>query len=541
MVINTNTASSNIAGKMKNAQALLNKALARLSSGSKINQPQDDAAGLSMSLRLKNSMTQNAAGESNLTSMASLIHTQNGVLKTIDKTLRRMGELSMLYKDKTKSAADIALYNEEFEHLNDVIDELAIKRFNGKRLFNETSPNQVIGAEGKITALNQLQVKIVYEQIHAWGLSLPADNRTTVPSGMDDVTGVAAGWNHNLALDSAGEITAWGSNDSGQLNVPSTLTAAQKVVAGDSYSAALSDGKVVVWGDNTYGQQSGAPAGLSTVVDLSAGDRHLVVAKKDGTVAAWGDNSKGQSTVPGGLTNVVAVAAGQWHTLALKADGTVIAWGSNTNNDGSVTLNQSVVPAGLTGVVAIAAGGYHSTALKSDGTIVQWGLPGATTTPPPSETNPATAATTIIANGDTHSIGIKADGTVIAWGNNADNRINVPAAVTKATAIATAEDHSLAVQRVKLDINDLAGIVAATEAVATVHAQSGANLTRVEAEIDMARIISETTSAAVSRITDVDVAQEMTRYTRFQILANSAASLLAKANTLPASALRLLS
>lgn len=540
MVINTNTASSNIAGKMKSTQALLNKALARLSSGSKINQPQDDAAGLSMSLRLRNNLTQNAAGESNLTSMASLIHTQNGVLKTIDKTLRRMGELSMLYKDKTKSAADIALYNEEFEQLNDVIDELAVKRFNGKRLFNEASPDQVIGAEGKITALNQLQVKIVYEQIHAWGMSQPADNRTTVPAGMDDVTAVAAGWNHNLALDSAGGVTAWGSNADGQLDVPSTLTAAQKVVAGDSYSAALSDGKVVVWGNNTYGQQS-IPAGLSTVVDLSAGDRHLVVAKKDGTVAAWGDNSKGQSTVPGGLTNVVAVAAGQWHTLALKSDGTVVAWGSNVNNDGSITLNQSVVPAGLTGVVAIAAGGYHSTALKSDGTIVQWGLPGATTTPPSSETNPATATTTTIANGDTHSIGIKADGTVIAWGNNADNRINIPAGVTKATAIATAEDHSLAVQRVKLDINDLAGIVAATEAVATVHAQSGANLTRVEAELDMSRIISETTSSAVSRITDVDVAQEMTRYTRFQILANSAASLLAKANSLPASALRLLS
>ncbi len=87
MVINT--ASSNIANNLKSTQALLSRALGRLASSSKINLPQDDAAALSMSLRLRNSLTQTAAGESNLTSMASLIHTQNGVLKTLDQFCAR--------------------------------------------------------------------------------------------------------------------------------------------------------------------------------------------------------------------------------------------------------------------------------------------------------------------------------------------------------------------------------------------------------------------------------------------------------------------
>jgi flagellin-like hook-associated protein FlgL len=524
MVINTNTTSTRAANQVKEAQSMLVNSLARLASGFKIVQPQDDAGGLAAAINLANQRTRTGAAKSNLTSMASLIHTQDGVLKTISKTLQRMGDLAVLYKDATKTAADRALYNEEFEQLNNVIDELQVRRFNGKRLFNETSPNQVTGASTEITTLTQLQVKIVYEQVYGFGIG--TDGQTTAPVGMDDVTAVAGGRKHSLALASDGSVTVWGDNSYGQLTVPASLPEARKIVAGDYYSAALTGaGGVVAWGLNDFGQCT-IPAGLSNVTDISAGNGHMLALKSDGTVVAWGDNTSGQSSIPGGLSNVTAIAGGGSHSLALKSDGTVVAWGSNTQG-------QTSVPAGLTGVIAISAGFEHSTALKSDGTVVQWGrnngaIPGSAT------------GITQIADGYYHSLALKSDGTAIAWGNNFDGRTTIPAGATDVTTIDAGATFSLAVNRVKLHINDLAGVLSATESVATAEANAGANLTRVEAEIDEATIIEENTSAAVSRITDVDVAQEMTRYARYQILTNSGSLLLAKSNSLPSAALRVL-
>jgi flagellin len=50
----------------------------------------------------------------------------------------------------------------------------------------------------------------------------------------------------------------------------------------------------------------------------------------------------------------------------------------------------------------------------------------------------------------------------------------------------------------------------------------------------------ENLSSAISRISDVDVAQEATQYARFQILVNSGTTMLAQANALPRSVLELL-
>jgi flagellin len=47
-------------------------------------------------------------------------------------------------------------------------------------------------------------------------------------------------------------------------------------------------------------------------------------------------------------------------------------------------------------------------------------------------------------------------------------------------------------------------------------------------------------SAANSRITDVDVAQESTKYARYNILVQAGTAMLAQANAQPQSALRLL-
>jgi hypothetical protein len=157
-------------------------------------------------------------------------------------------------------------------------------------------------------------------------------------------------------------VVVWGDNGFGQTNQPAGLTNVTAVAAGGSHTLALrADGTVVAWGENTdaggtVAGQSVVPLGLTNVVAIGAGEYHSLAVRANGTVVAWGDDSEGQCDVPVGLSNVVAVAGGGAHSLALEADGTVAAWGANWNG-------QCSLPAGLSDIVGIGAGEYDSLAL----------------------------------------------------------------------------------------------------------------------------------------------------------------------------------
>jgi alpha-tubulin suppressor-like RCC1 family protein len=229
-----------------------------------------------------------------------------------------------------------------------------------------------------------------------------------------NITAIASGYAHNLALDSDGALWAWGGNSYGQLgdasttdrNIPVqvlTLTDVSSMAGGDQHSAAVkTDGTVWVWGKAGIGSQDGSDNtspeqattnGTDPVTggsEVACGSFHTLLLKTDGTVWAWGDNTYGQlgngasgaaSLFPvqvSGLSGIVAVSAGEYHSIALKNDGTVWAWGYNSNGQlgngafGGSSSTAAQVP-GLSGIVAVAAGDDFTLAQKSDGTIVGWG------------------------------------------------------------------------------------------------------------------------------------------------------------------------
>jgi alpha-tubulin suppressor-like RCC1 family protein len=181
---------------------------------------------------------------------------------------------------------------------------------------------------------------------------------------LSDITAVAAGWDHSLALKSDGTVWAWGSN----------------------YAGAL--------GDNTTTNRSfpvRVQGGLTTVDAIAAGSGFSLALKHDGTVWAWGanwsgqlgDNSRTDKKLPvqvSGLTGVKAIASGANFGLALMADNSVKAWGSNGESQiGDGTTIDRLVPVAVgvgvppTGVQMIAASWTHSVALKSDGNVYTWG------------------------------------------------------------------------------------------------------------------------------------------------------------------------
>src|SRR3954464_8581652 len=105
MVINTNTTAQISATNLNQSQTALARSLARLSSGSKIVNPSDDAAGLAVSSRLDAQVQRLGAANSNVGNAISFIQTQDGYLSKIGTALNRMSELSVLAQDATKTDA----------------------------------------------------------------------------------------------------------------------------------------------------------------------------------------------------------------------------------------------------------------------------------------------------------------------------------------------------------------------------------------------------------------------------------------------------
>ena len=148
MVINTNISAQTSTRLLADSSSMLAKSLARLSSGSRLVSPDDDAAGLAVSMRFDAQINRTTAAKSNVTNAISFSQTQDGYLKKVSKAFDRMSELSILAQDVTKGTADAALYQTEFSSLATYVSDLAGKDFNGVSLFNGTALGVVVDSEG---------------------------------------------------------------------------------------------------------------------------------------------------------------------------------------------------------------------------------------------------------------------------------------------------------------------------------------------------------------------------------------------------------
>jgi flagellin len=90
------------------------------------------------------------------------------------------------------------------------------------------------------------------------------------------------------------------------------------------------------------------------------------------------------------------------------------------------------------------------------------------------------------------------------------------------------------------DTNAIDSITSAIQEVATQRATLGASQSRLELAATTLQVESENLSSAISRIRDVDVAEESTNFARFNILVQSGTAMLAQANQTPQSVLKLL-
>ncbi len=158
MVINTNVSAQQSAQMLADSSSRLAKSLSRLSSGSKIVSPEDDAAGLAVSMRFDAQVNRINATSNNITSAVSFTQTQEGFLKKAAKALDRMSELAVLAQDVTKTSADRDLYDLEYQELGAYVDDLATKDFNGVSLFTATALDVTVDSEASTWSMSAINL-----------------------------------------------------------------------------------------------------------------------------------------------------------------------------------------------------------------------------------------------------------------------------------------------------------------------------------------------------------------------------------------------
>jgi flagellin len=143
VVINTNYAATIASNNLASSNSMLQRSLNRLSSGSKIVSPSDDAGGLAVSMKLSAAAKRSGAANTNIGNSVSFLQTQDGALKVAGKVLDRVSELKTLYADPTKSSSDLANYDAEFTQLKAQLTSIAAETFNGINVFNNALTTQV--------------------------------------------------------------------------------------------------------------------------------------------------------------------------------------------------------------------------------------------------------------------------------------------------------------------------------------------------------------------------------------------------------------
>ena len=158
LTINTNSSAASANMHLSKNNEMLRRSINRLSSGSRIVQPVDDAGGLAVSMKLESSITRLAGAQSNVQNAISFLEVQDGVMEAAGKILNRMIELKGLSQDVMKNSSDVENYNREFQDLQMQIYDMSNVQFNGVSLFAISSNEGAAATFGNLSADNTMSV-----------------------------------------------------------------------------------------------------------------------------------------------------------------------------------------------------------------------------------------------------------------------------------------------------------------------------------------------------------------------------------------------
>ena len=453
----------------------MKKSLERLSSGYRINKAADDAAGLAISQSFRANIASFKVASRNTSEAAALLQVAEGGMDQIGNMLTRLKELATQASSANVGEAERTKINSEATALTDEIDRIA----------NSTKYGSTALLTGTFGA----------SQIGTLGVEAVANHTVGIIDDSADNISYDFAESAALAFETSAKVTAIGAGVAegtytiGQstadiftiTNSAGTLTesySAAGAAAGTTLTFANLGLTITFTGDTVGGAISAAAAGVSLALNHT------------------------------GLTSLTTTnATTGTYTIDHTADAVTL-----TNSDG--TASQTVSRLTETGVlnfdalnISFVLGDAYSAAELADMTL--------------------TVSANTAATGNVFQVGAE---------NNADNQISI------SIGGARVSDMSLS----NLDLSSTAGaqtaldtLDAAISTLSGVRGDVGASMNRLSyASANLATTI-ENVQAAESVIRDVDMASEMTNFTKNQILLQAGTAMLAQANMAPQQVLSL--
>ena len=453
------------------------KSTEKLSSGYKINRAADDAAGLSISEKMRKQIRGLTQASTNAQDGISAVQTAEGALNEVQDMLQRMNELAVKAANGTNSEDDRSYIQNEIDQLVDEIDRVAeTTKFNETYLLKgekDTTANKfqynvgdTAAAEGEeeTGGTEEAPAVTAFTSLEALREALEAGT-TIVDSDGNEVN--TTGWTYTEEETSYDEAT-------GLSDFAADTTYYTK--EGDVYTPVAADAEFDE--DTTYYTATTTPASISGMTgEYSA----------YGTLGAAGEG--------GGSGDADEVAGPQYY----DKDGNKIPANALNNY---FTVDDSGNVSAVEGKVVYDKDGAATELSADDVELV-------------AEDKRPTGPLTL-------TLHVGADAT-------ANNQISV--------AIDSMSATGLGVDGLKVDgaddsnaLNAIDTIKEAIQKVSTQRSALGAAQNRLEHTINNLDNVVENTTSAESNIRDTNMATEMVKYSNNNILAQAGQAMLAQAN-----------
>lgn len=511
MRIQHNIAALNATRQLTTNNNALSKNIQKLSSGYKINSAADDAAGLAISEKMRAQIRGLDQATNNANDGISLVQTAEGALNETASILQRMEELATQSSNGTyQDDVDRENIQKEIEALKSEVDRIA----------SSTNFNKINLLDGSLNGSSKTAVAKfnIPTAVGSSALSDVVDATQTTAQVTIATTG-AAGDSISYAVtykDASGNLQT--------VSVTRNLTADDA----DASTAASDIAKLLKKSD------------LSNLFDVSiSGDKLTFTTKTAGadmgSIVGIVEQKNTAAASAIAVTNNPGVDA--YQTLDVTKFQDTDANGKNTFEINGVKFafvdsaaDAAKLDSGVNYIITATAGSVGNTDAANMATLIEQktGLKAAVD---------GTTDTLIRVYGKEGSAGNGGLTFQIGDSNSADQQVSLSIGNMSSSGLGI---DTISVLNQKSALASINVIKNAINTVSSTRADLGALQNRLEHTVNNLGTTSENLTSAESRIRDVDMAKEMMDMTKNQVLAQAAQSMLAQANQLPQSILKLL-
>jgi len=485
--VNTNIGALVAQDSMSKASKEMDQAIARLSSGLRINTAADDAAGMSIASKMEAQSRGLEQAIRNSADAQAMIDTTEGAHDEIENVLQRLRELAVQSSNDTNTALDRTFLKAETTALINEIDRIASQtQWNNQNVLDGTftSKSFQVGANAGQT------------------IAVSVDTAATASIGAFESTSTA----NTLASHTANTVTAF----SGNITLNGHLGASTITVATSDSAENIAENT------NAVTSSTGITAEGKTYAELKS-------VSADGTVAfTLGDYDANTASISAVVTTTDLSAL----VTSINANaGTTGITATHNGSDKSTVLLHSATGDNIT------IKNYDHTTTSATASWQAYNFDG--------DTAVGSAVTLTDAASDSSVV----TGVVKFSSVKVFTHSHTTGEYFGSTTSATGAINNIAT----IDIGTVAGAKDAIRAIDGAlgkinlsRSDLGAVSNRLDSVISNLSNVSTNTKASMSNIQDADFASETSKLTRAQILNQAATSMLAQANASKQSVLSLL-